>query len=113
MNDAKTDAASLARRVAETIQRALTNGRAGPDVVVTVRGGCRNCEPGVCAECGHLFTGETLTIEHSTLGKRSISDRTVHYLKHGISRYTTDYVIRGERVVVDINVEELAHYLNL
>jgi hypothetical protein len=110
---AKTDRQSLAHRVAEAIEQALARGQAGVDVAVTVRGGCRNCEPGVCPECGHLFTGETLTIENPTLGKRAVSDRAAHYLKHGILRYRTGYVVHGEPVVVDIDVEELARYLNL
>jgi len=42
-----------------------------------------------------------------------ISDRTVHFLEHGITRYETGYVVRGEPVSVDIDVEELARYLDL
>jgi hypothetical protein len=42
-----------------------------------------------------------------------ISDRTVHYLAHGITHYATGYVVHGELVVVDIDLEELAQYLDL
>ena len=103
----------LAHQVADVIEQARKTSRAGLRVIVTVRGNCRACDPGVCPECGHLFTGETITIDHALLGKRTISDRTVHFLKHGITHYATGYVIRGEPVTVDIDVEELARYLDL
>jgi hypothetical protein len=37
----------------------------------------------------------------------------VHYLGHGITRYETGYIVRGEPVVVEIDLEELAGYLDL
>ncbi|MGE5602199.1 MAG: hypothetical protein ACM30E_04070 [Nitrososphaerales archaeon] len=103
----------LAQQVATVIEQARKTSRAGLRVMVTVRGGCRACDPGSCPECGHLFTGETITIDHALLGKRAISDRTVHFLKHGITHYETGYVIHGEPVMVDIDVEDLAKYLDL
>jgi hypothetical protein len=80
---------------------------------VTKRGGCAACDPGTCPECGYLFTGEIFQIEHRSRGKRNVSDRAVHYLSHGMSCYQTGYVIRGEPVTVELNLEELASYLDL
>jgi len=114
------DAAERAGQIAEALQQA--RGSFGWPVgasvyrgsyAVTVRGGCAACDPGACRECGHLFTGEIFTIEHLTRGKRVISDRTVHYLGHGITRYETGYIVRGEPVIVEIDLEELAGYLDL
>lgn len=80
---------------------------------VTRRAGCLACDPGSCPECGYLFTGELVTIEHRLKGKLTLSDRAIHYLSHGITRYRTDYIVRGEPVIVDLDLEELAGYLEL
>jgi hypothetical protein len=113
MERAEAPDRDLARQVADVIEQARKSMRAGLRVMVTVRGGCKICDPGVCPECGHLFRGETIQIDHAVLGKRCISDRTVHFLMHGITHYETGYVIRGEPVTVDIDVEDLAKYLDL
>jgi hypothetical protein len=107
------DTADRARQIAEAIEQTRKGWPVGASFAVTLRGGCAACDPGACSECGHLFTGEIFTIEHLSRGKRVISDRTVHYLGHGITRYETGYVVRGEPVIVEIELEELAGYLDL
>jgi hypothetical protein len=102
-----------AKQIAEAIVQGRGGWPVGARFSVWVRGGCAACDPGACDRCGHLFTGEVYTIEHLERGRRVISDRTVHYLTHGINRYETGYVVHGEPVVVEIDVEELATYLDL
>ncbi len=102
-----------ARQIATAIEQARHGWPIGAAFTVIVRGGCAACDPGACRECGHLFTGEIYTIEHLTRGKRVLCDRTVHYLTHGVTRYETGYVVHGEVVAVEIDVEELAAYLDL
>jgi hypothetical protein len=80
---------------------------------VTRETGCLSCNPGVCWVCGYLFTGERIIIRHVTKGERVLSDRTLHLLSHGIVRYKTQYVVRGEPVIVDLDLDELAGYLDL
>lgn len=80
---------------------------------VTRTGGCIACDPGACPLCGHLFTGEIIRIAHVTRGRRNLSDKAVHYLSHGLSRYETAYLVRGEPVIVDLDLDELAGYLDL
>lgn len=80
---------------------------------VSRRAGCLACDPGSCPECGYLFTGELVTIEHRLKGKLTLSDKAIHYLSHGITRYQTGYIVRGEPVIVDLDLEELAGYLDL
>ena len=80
---------------------------------VTRTGGCIACDPGACPLCGHLFTGEIIRIAHETRARRNLSDKAVHYLSHGVSRYETAYLVRGEPVIVDLNLDELAGYLDL
>jgi hypothetical protein len=80
---------------------------------VTRTGGCIACEPGACPLCGHLFTGEIIRIAHEIRGRRNLSDKAVHYLSHGLNRYETGYIIRGEPVTVELDLEELAAYLDL
>lgn len=105
--------AERAKQIAEAIQQARGVWPIGAPFSVSVRGGCAACDPGACNRCGQLFTGEIFTIEHLTRGRRVISDRTVHFLEHGITRYETGYIVRGEPVIVEIDVEELATYLDL
>ncbi len=107
------ETAQRARQIAEAIEQARGGWPVGAHFAVTVRGGCAACDPGACDRCGHLFTGEVFTIEHLARGRRVISDRTVHYLAHGVNRYETGYVVHDEPVVVEIDVEELATYLDL
>lgn len=107
------DTTERAAQIVEAIQQAKGRWPIGATYTVSVRGGCAACDPGACSECGYLFTGELFTIEHMTRGKRVVSDRTVHYLGHGITRYETGYVVRGEPVIVEIDLEELAGYLDL
>lgn len=80
---------------------------------VSRRAGCLACDPGSCPECGYLFTGELVTIEHRLKGKLTLSDKAIHYLAHGITHYQTSYIVRGEPVIVDLDLEELAGYLDL
>ena len=80
---------------------------------VSRQGGCLACDPGACSECGYLFSGERIIINHAVQGERVISDRTLHLLTHGISKYQTKYVVYGEPVVVDLDLDELASYLDL
>jgi hypothetical protein len=75
--------------------------------------GCLACDPGACWECGYLFSGERIIIRHVEKGERVLSDRALHLLMHGIVRYQTKYVIRGEPVIVDLDLDELAGYLDL
>jgi len=107
------DTKERAVQIVEAIQHARGCWPIGANFTVSVRGGCAACDPGACSQCGHLFTGEIFAIEHLTRGKRVISDRTVHYLGHGITRYETGYIVRGEPVIVEIDLEELAEYLDL
>lgn len=115
-----------ARQINRTIEEALQlqePGRAGQvqvreplplaDYVVSRQSGCLACDPGACPECGYLFTGEVIVIDHKTRGKRTLSDRAVHYLSHGIAHYQTGYIVHGEPVTVDLDLEELASYLDL
>ncbi len=90
-------------------QEATGHGR----VRVTRESGCLACDPGQCWECGYFFSGERIIIHHDTQGERVLSDKTFHLLSHGITRYRTKYVVYGEPVIVDLNVEELAAYLDL
>jgi hypothetical protein len=108
------DTDQRARLISEMIEQARGRGwPIGARFRVTVRGGCVACDPGVCTECGHLLTGETYTIAHLTHGQRVISDRAVHYLGHGITQYATGYVVHDEPVIVEMDLEELAQYLDL
>jgi hypothetical protein len=84
-----------------------------PRFTVTRESGCLSCDPGACWVCGYLFTGERITIRHVSKGERVISDRTLHLLSHGVVRYKTQYVVRGEPVIVDLDLDELAGYLDL
>jgi hypothetical protein len=92
---------------------ATTSWPVGVRFIVTRRGGCAACDPGACSVCGYLFTGQNIEITHCTRGRRTLSDRAVHYLSHGMARYSTAYVVRGETVDVTINLEELAGFLDL
>jgi hypothetical protein len=106
------DEATRAKQIAQAIQEAMDKPIQG-NYSVLRHGGCASCDPGSCPECGFLFTGEVITIDHKIRGKRTLSDRTIHYLSHGITHYQTGYVVRGEPVVVDLNLDELAGYLDL
>ena len=106
------DAAERARQIVQTIEVALVKPRQA-HFTVTKRGGCAACDPGACAVCGYLFTGDVFQIDHPVEGKRVLSDKAIHYLAHGIHRYETGWVIHGEAVIVDLDVEELAHYLDI
>jgi hypothetical protein len=104
--------AEQAIRIARIIRESLGKPPTG-NFTVTSRGGCVSCDPGSCPECGYLFTGDIITIEHKTKGKRTLSDKAIHYLSHGIISYKTGYVINGETVVVDLDPNEIASYLDL
>jgi hypothetical protein len=101
-----------AKQIAQVIQETI--GKPGKaNFTVIRRGGCAACDPGSCPECGYLFTGEVITIDHRIRGKRTLSDKAIHYLSHGITHYQTGYIIRGETVSVDLDLDELASYLDL
>jgi hypothetical protein len=85
----------------------------GERFIVTKRTGCAACDPGACCVCGYLFTGEIIEIAHVEHGRRTLSDRAVHYLSHGMERYPTSYVVRGEAVDVSLDLEELVGFLDL
>ena len=68
---------------------------------------------GVCAECGYRFNAEVWIFEHPTFGRRSISERSLHYLSHGTARHDTGHRLFGEAIFADIAVEEWARYLGL
>jgi hypothetical protein len=106
------DEAELAKQIAQIIQETVGKPATG-SFTVTSRGGCASCDPGSCPECGYLFTGDIITIAHKIKGERTITEKAVHYLSHGLTHYQTNYVVRGEPVVVDLNVDELAGYLDL
>jgi hypothetical protein len=104
--------AERAKQIAQVIQEAI--GKPGKaNFTVIHQGGCAACDPGSCPECGYLFTGEVITIDNKIRGKRTLSDKAIHYLSHGITHYQTGYIIRGEPVTVDLNLDELASYLDL
>lgn len=84
-----------------------------PHFTIKRQGGCMSCDPGSCWECGYLFSGERITIYHDEKGERVLSDRTLHLLTHGITRYPTKYVVYGEPVVVDLDIDELGSYLDM
>ena len=84
-----------------------------PRFAVRREAGCLSCDPGACWECGHLFSGERIVIHHATLGERVISDRALHLLSHGIVRYKTKYVVRNEPVIVELDIDELAGYVDM
>jgi hypothetical protein len=107
-----TDEAERARHIAQIIQNALGQPPAG-NFTVTSQGGCTSCDPGSCPECGYLFTGDRITIAHKTKGNRTISDKALHYLSHGVTCYQTNYVVQGMPVTVELNLDELASYLDL
>jgi hypothetical protein len=104
--------AERARHIAQVIHETMGKPPSG-NFTVTTRGGCVSCDPGSCPECGYLFTGDIITIEHQTKGKRTLSDKAIHYLSHGIISYKTGYVINGETVIVDLDPDEIASYLDL
>jgi hypothetical protein len=104
--------AERAKQIAQAILEAVQKPAPGNFSVVK-REGCAACDPGACPECGFLFTGEIITISHQTKGKRTLSDKAIHYLSHGITHYQTGYVVQGEVVRVDLNLDELANYLDL
>jgi hypothetical protein len=111
------DEKGRAEQIARIIQEALREtgvGEKSPqgNFTVTRRGGCIACDPGSCPECGHLFTGEAVEINHKIRGKIILSDRAVHYLSHGITRYQTGYIVHGEPVIVDMDLGDLAGYLD-
>jgi hypothetical protein len=101
-----------AKQIAQVIQAAIGK-RGKANFTVIHQGGCAACDPGSCPECGYLFTGEVITIDHRIRGKRTLSDKAIHYLSHGITHYQTGYIIRGETVTVDLDLDELASYLDL
>ena len=118
------DEQERARQIAQVIQEALQRkpaqdadaGRDSahrPRYTVTRQGGCLSCDPGSCWECGYLFSGERIIIHHAVKGERVLSDRTVHLLAHGITHYQTKYVVYGEPVIVDLDLDELAGYLDM
>lgn len=104
---------ALARRIAETIAEALAGADDSGTYAVFSRGCCSACELGTCPECGHAFDGSTVIIHHKRKGKRYLSDRAVHFLSHGRSSYQTKYVYKDQPVTVDLDLRELAEYLDL
>lgn len=102
--DAQTPARGRSPQAAPAAERSY---------IVVKEGGCLACDPGDCWECGYLFTGERVVIRHAVKGERVLSDRALHLLSHGIIRYATRYVVRGQAVVVDLDLDELAAYVDL
>ena len=112
-----------ARQVARAIEHALRepaaselasiSGESSQAFTIARRGGCTSCNPGTCPQCGHLFTGEVIEIVHASRGKRVLSDKAVHYLSHGMNCYETGWIVHGEPVIVDLDVDEVAGYLDL
>jgi len=85
----------------------------GERFTIRRRGGCAACDPGACTVCGYLFTGTVIEITHCSRGRRTLSDRAVHYLAHGMAHYPTAYVVRNAVVDVTLDLEELAGFLDL
>ena len=106
-------ATKLVKVKGDAAQTAGAQEAAQPRFAVSKEKGCTSCDPGSCPHCGYLFTGERIIIRHVTKGERIISDRTLHYLSHGIARYSTQYVVYRQPVIVDLELEELAEYLDL
>jgi hypothetical protein len=118
------DEQTHAKQIYDAIQKALAQpvvasppfgpAQYGPETArytATREGGCLSCDPGACWVCGYIFSGERIVIRHINKGERVLSDKALHLLSHGIVRYQTHYVVRGEPVVVDLDVDELAGYL--
>ena len=80
---------------------------------VARRPGCPVCRHGTCRVCGHRFLGEAIIVAHPVHGKHALSDRAVHYLSHGLTHYETGDVIDGQAVSVDLDLVEIAGYLDL
>jgi len=102
-----------ARRIAQTIEKALTGQGAQSNYTVTKRTACSACPPTSCSVCGFVLPGDVIIIHHKDRGKRHLSDRAVHYLGHGLKRYQTGYIYQGEPVLVDLDLDELEGYLDL
>jgi hypothetical protein len=115
IQDALQSAPDPAEMTAPTPQSSVCDQESALPARFTVskESGCLSCDPGACWECGYLFSGERIIIKHARKGERVISDRTLHLLSHGIVRYKTQYVVHGEPVIVDLDLDELAGYLDL
>lgn len=108
------DVSRRAREVAAAIEQARSKGSTpSTRVAVSIRDawGARVC--GVCTECGYRFNAEVWILDHPTQGRRSISERSVHYLSHGMARHETGHRLFDEPVFAEIEVEEWAGYLGL
>ncbi len=102
-----------ALRISQAIEIALAQPAGNGRYTVTKRNACAACPPSACKECGLALPGDVIILNHSVKGKRHLSDKAVHYLGHGLTRYQTGYVYRGEPVVVDLDLSELEGYLDL
>jgi hypothetical protein len=100
-------------RIAQVIGDAPAQPAEGIGYTVARRSACATCPPAACSICGVSLPGDVFIISHQVIGKRHLSDKAVHYMSHGVCRYQTGYVYRGEPVVVDLNLSELEGYLNL
>ncbi len=102
-----------ALRIAQTIETALAQPAHDCNYTVTKRMACSACPPSSCSVCGFVLSGDVIIINHQVKGKRHLSDKTVHYLGHGLTRYQTGYIYRGEPVIADLDLHELEGYLDL
>lgn len=100
-------------RIAQTIEAALSEPGPQSSYTVTKRAACSACPPSSCSVCGFVLPGDVIIINHQVKGKRHLSDKTVHYLGHGLTRYQTGYIYRGEPVIADLDLHELEGYLDL
>lgn len=102
-----------AMRISQTIVAAPSVPAEGMGYSVARRNACVACPPAECSICGLSLPGDVFIINHQAKGKRHLSDKAVHYMSHGLVRYQTGYVYRGEPVIVDLNLAELEGYLDL
>jgi hypothetical protein len=100
-------------KVAVAIEQARSGSSDGAAISITVRSSSQARLFGACTRCGYRFSGDVLIVQHPSYGRRSISERSLHYLGHGTTRHDTGHRLFGEPVFVEIEVEEWVRYLGL
>jgi hypothetical protein len=101
-----------ARAIAAQIQQARPAARNG-DVRVTSHSVGSPLHGERCTLCGYRFTGDTYIVERSARGRRAISERSVHYLAHGLATHETGDIMDGEPVRVEIDLASWERFLSL
>jgi hypothetical protein len=101
-----------ARQVAAAIERAIGVANSARFSVV-LRDSRTSSDRTFCTSCNRQFTSVSYIIEHREHGRCAVSEKTVHYLAHGMTRYETGYVVDGRQVMVEIDPEDLRKYVDL